>query len=151
MKVVKRSKEKRQDQNKTRKNNTNMQQWLTKRNKNKRDKYGHILGEVEKENENEVDISNSFDALKDEDDDNSNELEKEHNKESTRGWVNKSFGKTKEITQSSNVAKDEVIVQESDKSSYNKEVSQESKVDGEKDNQQGMNAQKKEGIQEAVG
>lgn len=41
------------------------QQWLTRRNKYTRDKYGHIVGEVEEEAQTKIHTSNTFDALVD--------------------------------------------------------------------------------------
>lgn len=82
--------------------NTNKQQWLTRRNKYKIDKYGNILGEVDKENEDEVSISNPFNALKDKKVVSIHKEGKEQNTRSTRDWVNKSFGKIERSIQSTN-------------------------------------------------
>lgn len=69
------------EQNKARKDNTNKKQWLTIRNKYKRDKHRNIPREVEMEYNNEVDVSNPFDGLKNKDQDNSNEVEQESTKD----------------------------------------------------------------------
>lgn len=39
------------------------EQWLTRRNKYKREKFGHIVGEVEEDNQLDICIANAFDAL----------------------------------------------------------------------------------------
>lgn len=48
---------------KARRGTTNNQQWITRRNRYRRDRYGHILEEVNDEKEKEIEVSISFDAL----------------------------------------------------------------------------------------
>lgn len=49
--------------NKGKEENTNKPQCLTRWNKYKRDRYGHIVGEVEEKTNDEVVVSNAFEAL----------------------------------------------------------------------------------------
>lgn len=71
----------------------NKQQWLQKRSKHRRNKYGHIVGEVA-ENIDGIEISNAFNVQNQEKikiQENSSNIQKMEN---TKDWVNKIFGKS---------------------------------------------------------
>lgn len=59
------------------------QQWLTRRNKCRRDKFGHILGKVDEEDSKEIIVSNTYDALVEvkKDGENNNKVNKANEKE----------------------------------------------------------------------
>ncbi|KAF3676960.1 hypothetical protein FXO38_04037 [Capsicum annuum] len=90
------------------KGNTKNQHWLRIKNKYRRDKYGHILGEVEENKHKEVEVSNLFGVLEEQVDKvihNSEGIQADKindkadkDKLSTKEWVNETFSKsTKEI------------------------------------------------------
>lgn len=54
----------------------NKQQWLTRRSRYKKDKYGHIIGEVEAEVQKEIPVSNTFEALTSKDNQERGKLER---------------------------------------------------------------------------
>lgn len=77
------------------------QQWLTRQNKNKKYKFGHIQGDVEKDEANMMPISNTFEALTEKQanvENNKSEqgdkVENQHiTKESIKDWVTNTFAK----------------------------------------------------------
>ncbi|XP_047253720.1 GRIP and coiled-coil domain-containing protein-like [Capsicum annuum] len=85
------------------KERNNNHQWITRKNKYKRDRFGHILGEVNEITEKEVQTSNAFKALKGEEENQQNnknvegninvDHQKEGTKMSTKELVNTSFEK----------------------------------------------------------
>ncbi|KAF3670243.1 hypothetical protein FXO38_07182 [Capsicum annuum] len=62
--------------------------WKLRRNKYKKDRYGHILGEIIDKAE-DILTSNPFDVLNQE----QQEISNTDTNESTKDWVNRSFGK----------------------------------------------------------
>ncbi|KAF3660894.1 hypothetical protein FXO38_11997 [Capsicum annuum] len=69
-------------------------QWLQRRNKYNKDKYGHIVGEVQ-ENGKEMEISNGFEALNQENK-KLQETSIQQSKQSTKEWVNETFDKVEQ-------------------------------------------------------
>lgn len=66
---------------------------MLRRNKYKKDKYGHILGEASNK-EAGIQTSNAFVALKEVEKEGHNNTIKKKIQESTKDWVTKSFGNT---------------------------------------------------------
>ncbi|KAF3647189.1 hypothetical protein FXO37_20085 [Capsicum annuum] len=96
---------------------SNEQQWLTRRNKYRRDKYGHIVGEIEEEKEEDLPESNTFAALSEDEDEGEkattkDSMEKQENidhRQSTKEWVNNAFGKSSETKRKSMDAQEEKV------------------------------------------
>ncbi|KAF3635047.1 hypothetical protein FXO37_26183 [Capsicum annuum] len=129
-----------QHQNNFERENNNKFQWLTRKNKYRKDRSGQILGEVNKNKDEDLQMSNSFNALKDKEDKKEvnvptiidiEEQKKDHAEVaelSTKDWVNKSFGK--------------VNIQEAEKGEPTNNKSDKEKENQQKDDQQDESAQK---------
>lgn len=74
----------------TQENNNN--QWLQRKNKYKKDSYGHIVGEIGDKTD-DIKMLTTFDALNHEQQENQKETSNMQQNESTKDWVNKSFDK----------------------------------------------------------
>lgn len=83
--------------------------WVKRRSKYKRDKYGHILREVDEKTE-EIETSNSFDVLNYEKNELQEKSSNNHKKESIKDWLNKTFSKSEENIASKEQTSKEVNV-----------------------------------------
>lgn len=144
-----------QNQDNPRRGNTNNQQWLTRKNNYKRDRYKHILVEVNENNNKDLEVTNSFNTLEDKNnqcdgnrekarvDDKDKEVEGE--KPCIKDWVDKNFDKNAKIQQG---VQDPDQMNTTIENNDNKEEIQQREVQQEErghkriENQQGINKEK---------